>query len=320
MYFDANNLYGVPMADKLPTGGFQMMTEHVIPNWYCLPEGKNCILEVDMEYPDSLYKLHNDYPLAPESLLVNGVRKLIPNLHNKKNYVVHAENLKQYVAMGLKITKIHKGIIFDESAWMKPYIDMNTNLRAQASNEFEKSFYKQMNLAPFGKTMEDIEKHVDIKLVTCRKQAVKLFAKPHFQKVTKFDENLIAVHMVRTHLCYNKPVYLGMSILDKSKIVMYDFHYNFVNPKWGDRAKLLLTDTDSLLMYHIQTDDAYDDIKNDLDRFDTSDYPVDHPLYSTVNKTVLGKFKDDCNGRIIKEFVGLRAKHYSYKMFNNKAE
>ena len=132
--------------------------------------------------------------------------KLIPNLSNKTKYVVHYENLKLYESLGLKITKIHKGISFEEEDWLKKYIDLNTILRTKATNDFEKNFFKLMSNSVFGKTMENIEKRVDIKLVTNEKEALKLSAKVNYDRCTIFDENLIAVHMRKTRLYYEKPI------------------------------------------------------------------------------------------------------------------
>src|SRR6218665_2482200 len=207
-----------------------------------------CILEDDLEYPKDLHDLHNDYLLAPESVKLEGsdVSKLIPNLNDKVKYVAHYENLKLFENLGLKIVRVHSGVIFEESAWLKKYIDLNTDLRTTATNDFEKDFFKLMNNSVFGKTMEAIENRVDIKLVTEEKEATKLVAKPSYDRLTIFDENLIAIHMKKTKLFYNKPIYLGMCILDLSKTLMYDFHYNYIKNKYDEgEAKLLFTDTDS---------------------------------------------------------------------------
>ena len=316
MYLDANNLYGWAMSKPLPTHGFKWMKVDELETW----ELHSCILEVDLEYPKNLHDLHNDYPLAPEQIMVNKVSKLIPNLGDKKKYVLHYENLKQYLKLGLKLTHIHRGIKFKESPWLEKYISLNTKLRTEAKNEFEKDFFKLMNNAVFGKTMENIRNRVDVKLVNNKKQAEKLSAKPNYKHCNTFCEDLVAIHMKKTKLDFDKPVYLGMCILDLSKTLMYDFHYNYIKKKYGDKAKLLLTDTDSL-MYEIQTEDFYKDISGDVkDRFDTSGYPSDHPsdIPSGFNKKVLGMFKDEVNGDIIDEFVGLRAKLYSFKMFEGK--
>ena len=315
-YLDANNLYGWAISKPLPTHGFKWMKTSELETW----ELHSCILEVDLEYPKKLHDLHNDYPLAPEQIEVNKVEKLIPNLWNKKKYVIHYENLNQYLNLGLKLTHIHRGIKFEESEWLKKYIALNTDLRTKAKNEFEKDFFKLMNNSVFGKTMENIRNRVDIKLVTDKKKAEKLSAKPNFKHCNIFCEELLAIHMKKTSLTMNKPVYLGMCILDLSKTLMHDFHYNYIKKKYGDKAKLLFTDTDSL-MYEIQTEDFYKDINGDVkDRFDTSYYPPNHPsgISAGCNKKVLGMFKDEAGGKIIDEFVGLRAKLYSYKMFEGK--
>ena len=317
-YLDANNLYGWAMSKPLPTDCFRFMNNEEMKNWESMP----CILEVDLEYPEKLHDLHNDYPLASERVTVNKVEKLIPNLNNKTKYVIHHETLKLYLSLGLKLTKIHRGITFTECAWLKPYIDLNTDLRAKAKNDFEKDFFKLMNNSVFGKTMENIRNRVDIRLVTRESQAKKLTCKPNYQHHTIFSKNLAAVHMKKVKLYFNKPVYLGMSILDLSKTLMYDFHYNYIKPKYGENAKLLFTDTDSLA-YEIQTEDFYRDISSDVkSKFDTSNYPKDHPsgILTGVNKKVIGMFKDEASGKQIAEFVGLRAKLYSYRVEDSYEE
>ena len=315
-YLDANNLYGWAMSRPLPIHGFKWMKDSELETW----ELHSCILEVDLEYPKELHDLHNDYPLAPEQIKVNKTKKLTPNLWDKKNYVIHYENLKQCLKLGLKISNIHRGLKFKESQWLKKYIDINTDLRTKATNEFEKEQSKLMNNSVFGKTMEQIRNRVDIKLVNDEKKAERLAAKPNFKHCNIFSEDLTAIHMKKTFLTFNKPVYLGMCILDLSKTLMFDFHYNYVKKKYGDKAKLLFTDTDSL-MYEIRTEDFYEDIKGDVkDRFDTSNYPSNHPsgIPTGCNKKVPGMFKDEAGGKIIDEFVGLRAKLYSYKMFEGE--
>ena len=314
MYLDANNLYGWAVSKPLLTHGFKWMKDSELEK----REKYSCILEVDLEYPESLHDLHNDYPLAPEQIEVNNVDKLIPNLGYKEKYIIHYENLKQYLSLGLKLVKIHRGIKFEER--LKKYIDLNTILRTKAKNEFEKDFFKLMNNSVFGKTMENIRNRVDIKLVTDEEKAEKLSAKPNFKHCNIFSKDLIAIHMNKISLEFDKPVYLGMCILDLSKTLMYDFHYDYIKKKYGDNAKLLFTDTDSL-MYEIKTEDFYKDISGDVkDRFDTSDYPPNHPsgIPIGVNKKVLGMFKDEVAGRCIEEFVGLRAKLYSYKMLEGE--
>ena len=310
MYLDANNLYGCAMSMKLPTHGFKWLTggemenlyeNQVLQVWNKTP----CILEVDLQYPEKMHNLQNDYPLCPEGVKCkNGVEKLIPNLRDKKKYVIHYKNLIQCLRLGMKLKHIHRGIKFVESEWMKPYIDMNTKLRTKAKNNFEKDFFKLMNNSVFGKTMENIRNRVNVKLVNNEEKARKLIAKPNYRSCKIFSENLISVHMKKTSLVMNKPVYLGARILDLSKTIMYDFHYKYIKPMYKDKAKLLFTDTDSL-MYEIETEDFYKDISGDVkDRFDTSDYPENHPsgIPTGINKKVLGMFKDKATGKIINPF------------------
>ena len=324
MYIDANNLYGWAMSQKLPIHSFKWLTNKEIENLFNnrivqVWEKTPCILEVDLEYPEELHDLHNDYPLCPERVECDkGVKKLIPNLRNKNNYVIHYRNLIQCLRLGMKLKKIHRGIKFVESDFMKPYIDKNTKLRAQTKDPFKKDFFKLMNNSVFGKTMENIRNRVNVKLVNSAEKFKKLVAKPNYKGPPKiFNENLVSVHMKKTSLTMNKPVYLGMCILDLSKTLMFDFHYNYIKQKYGNKAKLLFTDTDSFI-YEIQTEDFYKDISGDVkDRFDTSDYPKEgHPsgIETGINNKVVGMFKDETKGRNIKEFVGLRSKLYSYKM------
>ena len=169
-YLDANNLYGWAMSKPLPTHCFEWMNESELETW----EKHSCILEVDLEYPQSLHDLHNDYPLAPERIEVNKVDKLIPNLGDKKKYVIHYENLKQYLSLGLKLVKIQRGIKLEESPWLEKYIALNTDLRTVAKNEFKKNFFKLMNNSVFGKTMENFRKRVDIELVTDENKVKKI--------------------------------------------------------------------------------------------------------------------------------------------------
>ena len=329
-YLDANNLYGWAMTQQLPTHGFSWMKnitkEKVMEilekaNHSMFNKGKKgYIFEVDLEYPPHLWETHNDYPLAPEKMIVNGVEKLICHFKPRKNYVVHYRNLRQYLEMGMRITAVHRGISFYQSSWMEPYIRKNTELRKTAANNFEKDFFKLMNNSVFGKTIENIRKRQNIELIDNRKKAVKLSSRPNFDRCTIFDHNPIAVHMKKTEVYFNKPVYVGQAILDLSKTLMFDFHYHYIKKKYGNKAELLFTDTDSL-MYHIQTNDFYEDIAYDIKtKFDTSDYPPNHPsgILTGVNKKVIGMFKDEVAGKQITCFVGLRPKLYSFRIEEDK--
>ena len=245
------------------------------------------------------------------------MEKLISHFKPHKKYVIHYRNLRQCLELGLKIKAVHRGISFNQSSWMEPYIRKNTELRKTAANSFEKDFFKLMNNSVFGKTIENIRKRQNVFLVDNREKASKLTCRPNFERATIFDRNLLAIHLKKTEVYFNKPVYVGQAILDLSKLLMFDFHYNFIQKKYSyKKARLLFTDTDSL-MYELKTDDFYKDISADIKaRFDTSDYPQGHEsgILTGVNKKVIGMFKDEVAGRQITHFVGLRPKLYSFKI------
>ena len=316
-YLDGNNLHGWAMSQKLPVNGFRRVKntskidEEFIKN-YDEDSDKGYILQVDVKYPRKLHDLHSDLPFLPKRMKIDKCKKLVCNLRNKKKYVVYIRSLKQALNHGLKLKKVHRIIEFNQKAWHKPYIDMNTELRKIAKNDFEKDFFKLMNNAVFGKTMENVRKHRDIKLVTADKNRSKLVSEPNYHTMNYISEDLSIIEMKRTKVKMNKPIYLGLSILEISKFLMYEFWYDYMKPKYGDNVKLFYMDTDSFIM-NIKTEDFYKDIANDVEkRFDTSNYEVDRPLSTGKNKKVIGLMKDELGGRVITEFVALRPKTYSY--------
>ena len=225
---------------------------------------------------------------------------------------MHIKSLKQALNHGLKLKKIHRIIEFNQKAWLKPYIDMNTELRKLGKDDFEKDLFKLMNNAVFGKTMENIRKHRDIKLVATDKKRNRLVSEPNYHTMNYISEDLSIIEINKTRVKLDKPIYLGLSILDISKILMYEFWYDYMKPKYGNDVKLCYMDTDSLIM-NIKTEEFYKDIANDVEkRFDTSNYEVNRPLPTGKNKKVIGLMKDELGGKIIREFVTLRPKTYSY--------
>ena len=214
---------------------------------------------------------------------------------------------------GLRLDRIHRVIEFDQSPWLKTYVDFNTQLRMATTNDFEKDFFKLMNNSVFGKTMENIRKHRNIGLVKTEEKYLRMVMKPNFKSGVLFGENLMGCEMGKIKVVMNKPVYLSQVILDLSQIMMYEFHYDYMIPKYGDRLKLCYMDTDSLV-YHIKTNDFYADITDDVPaRFDTSGYIPDRPLPVGLNKKVIGLMTDELGGAIMTELVALRQKLYSYK-------
>ena len=343
IYLDANNLYGWAMSQSLPVGDFKWLdpSEYEDPEDFILDNytdetRKGVILEVDLEYPEELHDLHNDYPLAPEKILITDdmlspyckglkdsenissgrVHKLVPNLMSKEKYVLHYRNLQQYLSLGMKLKKVHRVLEFTQKPWMKKYIDFNTEKRKMAKNNFEKDFFKLMNNSVFGKTMENLRKRSNIKLITNQEHLNKLTRQPTYVSSKIFDENLVGVQKKKVRLVLDKPSYVGFSILELSKTLMYDFHYNYIRKKYPV-VKLLFTDTDSLV-YHIKTEDVYEDLFADRHLFDNSDYPESSKFHFAENKKVIGKFKDEASGDPITEFVGLKSKMYSYKTENKE--
>ena len=189
---------------------------------------------------------------------------------------------------------------------------MNTELRKAAKNDFEKDLFKLMNNSAFRKTMDNIRKPRDIKLVKMDKKRSKLVSEPNYHTINLISEDLSIIEMKKTKVKMNKPIYLGLSILKTSKILMYEFWYDCIKPKYDNKVKLCYMDTDSFIM-NIKTNDFYEDIANDVEnRFDTSNYEVNRPLPTGKNKKVIGLMKDELGGKIITEFVTLRPKTYSF--------
>ena len=332
-YLDANNLYAWAMSKKLPVNGFKwtdtsetsaLARNNIISeefkNNYNENHKKGYIFEVDIKYPKKLRNLHSDLPFLPERMEINKCKKFVCNLFNKKKYVAHINTLKQALNHGSKFKKIHTVIEFNQKAWLKPYIDMNTELRKKAKNDFEKYLFKLMNNSVFGKTMENTRKHRDIKLVATDKKRSKLVLEPNYHTINLISEGLSIIEIKKTIVKMNKPIYLGLSILEISKILMYEFWYDYMKPKYNDNVRLCYMDMDSFVM-HIKTNDFYKDIASDIEnRFDTSNYEINRPLPTGKNKKVIGLMKDELGGKIIMEFVTLRPKTYSFLTDDGKED
>ena len=246
MYFDANNLHGWAMTQCLPYGRFKWLSEEEINEVnFDLVDNESSvgyILEVNLEYPDKLHELHNDYPLAAEKLVVRDdmllkycfeiakkyeirvgdVAKLIPNLKDKEKYVVHFKNLQLYKLLGMKVKRIYRVLQFDQSDWLKKFVMWNTEKRMYAANDFEKYFFKLMINCVYGKTMENLRKRVNVKFVNNVNDYVKYPSRPKFVSQKILNKNLVAIHKVKPVLTLNKPIYVAFCVLELSKWLMYD--------------------------------------------------------------------------------------------------
>ena len=345
-YFDANNLYGYAMSCPLPQGNFKWLREAEWANidWLTLQEDQTTgyIIECDLEYPSHLHDQHSDYPLAPEKryieyemlndfqlrLLVHyqvpksGIRcqKLIPHFLPRFNYVIHYQNLKFYLEEGMILKRIHRVLEFKQSKWLAPYVLKNQNLRSEAKTEFEKSQPKLFNNSIYGKTVENQKKRTNIRLVNNKKDCKRLIEKPEMNGFRIFSEELAAINLRKVKAKIDKPFYVGFTVLELSKLHMYKFHYRYIKKNFGNRARLLFTDTDSL-MYHITGENIYDCFFRDrIEYFDFSNHNPESKYFYEDNKAVLGKMKDEAAGQEITEFVGLRPKMYSFLIENDKGE
>jgi len=226
---------------------------------------------------------------------------------NKQKYVCHCRNLQFYLDYGLKLDKIHRIISFTQSPWLKPWIDLCTEQRKTARSDFESDLAKLQANATFGKTMENVRQRVNLRFIADSDKLLKATGKVSFRRSQIINSDLVLVRAARQKVTLNKHIAVGFSILELSTLLMYTLYYDHLKAKYGNRCTLLFTDTDSLCC-HIQTPNLYEDMEVDSNEYDTSNFEKDHPLYSTKNHRVLGKFKSETGSLAPREFVGLRAK------------
>ena len=337
---DANNLYGRCMMDYLPVGEFNFcyVSENIIQHILSLSAQSDYgyFLEVDLEYPSHLHEFHQDYPLAPEKCeklldelspftqkIVKenqlkhsvGFTKLMCTLGCKKQYVLHYRNLQLYMDLGMTLKKVHRILKFKQAPIMKEYIEFNSHKRSLAKNDFDSGLYKLLSNSLYGKTMERADNRTMIKLVHDLEQYEKYVSMVTMKSCKFINPDLVSLELKHPLLKIDKPVYLGVAILDLAKYYMYHFHYYVMKDFYKHKARLLYTDTDSLL-YEVQTDDLYADLKLNFptEKFDFSNYDPNHPLFCVDNKRVPGCFKDETKGHVIEKFVGLRSKMYAIKV------
>ena len=336
-YVDANNLYGAGMSSKLPTGNFRWLKEEEITQFDVIkkdPDGDTCfILEVDLAVPSTVHDAHNDYPLAVENKMIEEhqlsphnrdfleknqekflpSRKLVPDLTNKRNYVCSLKNLQFYLKQGLVLKKIHRVLTASQSAFLKPYIDFNSDKRQKCSSQFESDFFKLCNNSIYGKTIEDLRKRSKVDIVKEEKTAKRLISRPQFKGFHILDEEITIVQSMKTKILLNKPIACGFMVLENAKNIMCDFWYSVLKPRYGNNIKLLLSDTDSFV-YAVLTDDGYQDLYELRDYMDLSGYSTTSlltPFRDVTNRKVPGKFSDEKPNEIIKEVIALKPKMYS---------
>lgn len=354
LYIDANNLYGNALSQPLPSHDFKWLSQDDIARLNIEEEDLTAslgyILEVDLTYPPEIQDISQDLPFAPEkeapsktwltpfmeeqwkNITENrtasaegkserkycGNKKLLLTHNNKRKYVCHGRLLQFYLQQGMEITKIHRVLQFRQEAYFKKYIDYNSRRRQQATNNFEKDYYKLKNNSLFGKTLENPRKRMNFRLVNDENNLVDLASRAEFLSNIIFNDDLFGVHLCKKEAKMEKPIYIGMSVLELSKLVMYKFRYDKMtqySQEFRGDMEVIAGDTDS---FFIKVTDI--DVENVLlpkmledGILDSSNFPHDHPCYSEKYKARLGCFKDECAGRKQQEWIFLRPKAYSLK-------
>jgi hypothetical protein len=304
-------------------------------------DGPGFILEVDIEYPAELHFSHNSYPVAPENIEIpdemlspyslackkiiynktgKPPRKLTATFNERKKYVVHGLNLRHYLKLGLKLKKIHRIIAFHQERFIKTYIDYCTKKRKEAKTETERTYWKLIVNALYGKLIEGTSKRMDCHFNRTRQQAMKRASSPYFKGAIVFSEELSVTFSRKKAIQLNKQQWaIGFSILELSKLVMQQLYYETIQPRFGmENTELLMTDTDSFLLKVI-TNRSQDECMTLLkDVMDFSNYPSDHPLYDNSRAKELGYLKNEIPTKTITSFVGLKSKTYAIKVDSQK--
>ena len=321
LYLDKNALYAGCMTKPLPYHNFRLISKERLAH---------------MEIDDSLIRgctrdqaFHdytNCYPLAPEHKVVGGSTKLVPNLLDRRHYIVHYSALQEYLKHGLILKKIHRGVSYEDKDYIRPYIELCTEMRKKAKREFAVSLWKKFPNSAFSKQIENVRARSGVVVVSGemekgKKRLRKLVASPTFRSSTIFaNSTLVSVNQAKPALLLDKPIKVGQAVLDLSKKEMFEFWYLFAKPMWGDNLRLVASDMDSLVI-EIKTCDVYQDIAPHVStHFDTSNYKDPHPsgIPIGVNKKVPLLMKDELESKPILEFVLLQSKIYAFTYLDGR--
>nr|XP_018913796.1 PREDICTED: uncharacterized protein LOC109041820 [Bemisia tabaci] len=322
--FDAVSLYSWALKQPLPAGDFRWMTQQEIDDFDLSKidvfGDVGFVLEVDLNYCRKIHHAHQQFPFCPEYMIppnsFSKHPKLLCTLYDKKKYVIHYRMLKLALKHGLILEKIHRGISFRQARILEPYIDKTIALRQAAKNDFEKTIFKFCCNSIYGRCLMNTRNRLDLTLCTDPEQYQKLVCDNFFKRSVIYDDNLAAVHRLKKYIKHSSPVQIAQCILDVSKCKIYEFYYEFLLPNFKDSLQLILQDTDSLLVE--AKGDLYKFMSENMDQFDTSDFPKDHSLHSDRNKKIPGVFTEEFNGDPIKFVVSLRPKMYSVTTVNSE--
>ena len=345
VYEDMNNLYGWSMSQYLPTGDFHeiKVTKGNLKTILRTPDNieHGFLIECDLEYPSSIHKKTNYFPFLPEKKTLK-VEDFSPNMTTNKpekykpteklimdqtveqRYFLHYRDLKFYIRHGIRILNVHTVYMFKQSSWLATYINYNTKQRSKAKTEFEKHFYKLMNNSFYGKTIENIRKRLNLDLID--KSDIHRILNP--QSKLSFDDKIAEYEkfnlysFIKETIKFTKPIYFGFCVLELSKLLMYEWYYDKMQPYFGvDKLELHYLDTDSFIFSFKPIKSLIEDLKHFEDDFDFSDLDPSHELYSKVNKKVIGKMKLETSPELdLDEAVFLRSKSYSHNIKQNNSK
>ena len=258
-YWDCNSLYATCQTYSLPVGDFRFLTDEEIRTFdvHSVPADSSTgfILEINLRYPESLHDLHNAYPLAPDHLKIEEdmlsptlrdilsatdmrhttSTKLVSDLRDKTHYVTHYRCLQFYLAHGLELTKIHRIISFTQRPFMLPFVQYCNEQRRNAESDFESGLYKLFANSFYGKSVENVRKRTNVRLITDPQKLVRAAGKATFKRSEIINSDLVLVEMARSKVVLNKPIAIGFTILEFAKLVMFRFYYDCLLPKFGDK-------------------------------------------------------------------------------------
>ena len=345
LYIDANNLYGWAMSQYLPTGDFKKMKlcceyDSVLMNEikediFNTPDDNEngYFVECNLEHLAEIKEKTKNFPFCPYqtkadphlfSGYMNSVNqpnykptsKLMCDVTIKSKYMIHYRMFKFYLNQGMKVTKIHTIYKFKQSPWLGKYIDHNTQKRTVAKTNFEKDLYDLMNNAFFGKTMENVLDRTNLEFIDHSQidQIIKRQSKLSFKGIVDHYSKFSVYKFDKEKTVFDKPIYLGFSVLELSKLLMYEFYYHTLEPYWQNKVQLHYMDTDSfILCFNANNRELRNFLQENKDEFDFSELDKSHEFYDPINKKVIGKMKIETSPVLVLDtFTALRSKSYSF--------
>jgi len=326
LYVDVNNLYGYALSEPLPVDGFKCIVDSAsldqllieLETMATVNSDKGYTIEVDLEIPAHLHDKLDQLPLAPELAAPpnSRVKKLLLTHRKKLNYIIHFRLLQYFMELGAVVTKVHRAVQYNQSRIFKSYIDFNTEQRSKSTNEMSRDYYKLKNNSIYGKTVENPDKRVNMRLCNSDKQYVTYTSKPTFKRTFMISDDLVLVQLEKEKIPLEQPVFIGQAVLDISKLRMYKLYYNELCDyavKLNGNIDIVAGDTDSFFLScrNISLQDQLLPVMINDGLLDTSNYPEEHHMFSKQFEAKIGLVKDESKSHGYKEWVFLRPKCYS---------